>query len=144
MPLQGVLRAALRGYAEENSKAMSHKMSFPPSLRNSEMFPEPSCMGVMSNWSFTITDWTETFDHVDYEITTHSFGVMAQSGEGRRFYLQTEWVPKRHTTRAREVAEAKAQRYADRMAAKGDKFDPENSKLWDEGQSIDDALECQC
>lgn len=98
----------------------------------------------MGEWTFTITDWQEEYDHVDYTIVTHSFSVRAESECGRRFYLEKEWAPKRHTTRAREVAEEKAQRFADRMAAKGDKFNPEKSKLWTEGVSANDWLECQC
>lgn len=97
----------------------------------------------MSNWSFTITDWTETHDHVDYAITTHDFSVMAKSDDGRRFFLEKSWEPKRHTRKAVEAAEGLAQRYADRLAAKGDKFDPESdTKLWSEGYS-DDDLACQ-
>jgi hypothetical protein len=97
----------------------------------------------MSSWSFTITDWTETHDHVDYEITTHDFSVRASNDEGRHFYLEKSWEPKRHTRKAVEAAEGLAQRYADRLAAKGDKFNPEGDpKLWSEGAS-DDDMACQ-
>lgn len=97
----------------------------------------------MSEWSFTVTDWTETTDHVDYMITTHDFSVRASDDEGRHFYLEKSWTPKRQTRKAIEAAEGLAQRYADRLAAKGDKFNPENdTKLWSEGYS-DDDLACQ-
>lgn len=91
-------------------------------------------MGAMaSEWTFSGTGGHDVRDYVDYCVTTYWFSVMAEHGDGRRFYCDKEWTPRSRTERARVEAEGKADRYAARLETKG--FDPTMAPDWHEGEA---------